>query len=629
MTATGYLRFVACAVVGICPLPRASADSAVEVTVIADTSQPVAGGLYRFESFRKPHIDESGRACFLAKTADTSDAGNPAVDSIWCGDGQSLELIARVGGEPDGMEPGTRFEDLVHPPILSSGGTVAYTGRTSLPSGARADGVWYGDNLLQDGDPAPGIDGATFKYLHGRSIGINAAGDLGLLGLYTFDGANILNGIWAQRALALDVVAAADIVPVPGIPDATFNRFDAAPAINDTGWVSFTATVSGPGIYSDRDTGLWLFGPDGGVLVARENEKPPGEFGFRTFGDMRQVRPMLNNRGDVAFAADVMEFNRFIHRAMWERKDETLTRVAFVSSIAPGPPLLMASGDVVYRSSSAIVSKDRGLLLRDGDPVGGDEGDLTFHRFGLPKANTQERLAFIARLAGPNVTSENEVAVFVEDADGNYRCTLRYGQALEMAPGDTRTVSGLDVFDGGGGEDGRGNAFNSGGQLALQASFTDGSAAILVVRPLPDCNGNGIPDDVEIAKGLSNDCNGNGVPDDCDEDSDGDGIPNDCDACPDSPTDDTLLIAGCDTGVVDFTFDDGCKLGDGMAPCVMVVRKHGQFVMCVAHVARSWRMDGVISGAEYGAIMSCAGGTRPDSWYPTVWPGAKRASHGR
>ncbi len=31
-----------------------------------------------------------------------------------------------------------------------------------------------------------------------------------------------------------------------------------------------------------------------------------------------------------------------------------------------------------------------------------------------------------------------------------------------------------------------------------------------------DCNGNGAPDDCDIAFGDSRDCNGNGVPDDCD-----------------------------------------------------------------------------------------------------------------
>ncbi|MCH7591510.1 MAG: hypothetical protein IH989_01850 [Planctomycetes bacterium] len=51
-----------------------------------------------------------------------------------------------------------------------------------------------------------------------------------------------------------------------------------------------------------------------------------------------------------------------------------------------------------------------------------------------------------------------------------------------------------------------------------------------------DCNGNGIPDDQDIAAGTSADCNANGWPDECDiadgasEDCSGDGIPDECDS---------------------------------------------------------------------------------------------------
>ncbi|HPF37998.1 MAG TPA: hypothetical protein P5081_19875 [Phycisphaerae bacterium] len=49
----------------------------------------------------------------------------------------------------------------------------------------------------------------------------------------------------------------------------------------------------------------------------------------------------------------------------------------------------------------------------------------------------------------------------------------------------------------------------------------------------PDCNGNGIPDDLDIANCVAGDpacadCNLNGVPDACDEDCNGNGIPDDC-----------------------------------------------------------------------------------------------------
>jgi hypothetical protein len=51
----------------------------------------------------------------------------------------------------------------------------------------------------------------------------------------------------------------------------------------------------------------------------------------------------------------------------------------------------------------------------------------------------------------------------------------------------------------------------------------------------PDCNQNGVPDDLDLASGVGADCNGNGAPDDCDiasgasRDCDGNGVPDECD----------------------------------------------------------------------------------------------------
>ncbi len=36
-----------------------------------------------------------------------------------------------------------------------------------------------------------------------------------------------------------------------------------------------------------------------------------------------------------------------------------------------------------------------------------------------------------------------------------------------------------------------------------------------IYEGFPDCNGNGIPDSIDIATGTSKDCNSNGIPDEC------------------------------------------------------------------------------------------------------------------
>ena len=50
---------------------------------------------------------------------------------------------------------------------------------------------------------------------------------------------------------------------------------------------------------------------------------------------------------------------------------------------------------------------------------------------------------------------------------------------------------------------------------ALSASWIDHKIAWYENQILTDCNGNGIPDDCDIATGTSTDFNGNGIPDEC------------------------------------------------------------------------------------------------------------------
>ena len=44
-----------------------------------------------------------------------------------------------------------------------------------------------------------------------------------------------------------------------------------------------------------------------------------------------------------------------------------------------------------------------------------------------------------------------------------------------------------------------------------------------------DCNGNGVPDDQDLASGTSSDCNANSAPDECEPDCNASGVPDDCD----------------------------------------------------------------------------------------------------
>ena len=90
------------------------------------------------------------------------------------------------------------------------------------------------------------------------------------------------------------------------------------------------------------------------------------------------------------------------------------------------------------------------------------------------------------------------------------------------------------------------------------------------------------------------------------QDSDGDGVGDACDSCPDSILTETVIIDSCDSGVLNVVFEDGCTMSDLIAQCSVGKKNHGQFVSCVAHLTNEWKSAGYISGAEKGAIQSCA-----------------------
>ena len=89
-------------------------------------------------------------------------------------------------------------------------------------------------------------------------------------------------------------------------------------------------------------------------------------------------------------------------------------------------------------------------------------------------------------------------------------------------------------------------------------------------------------------------------------DSDGDGIANEDDMCPNSILDETIVIDGCDSGVENILFEDGCTVSDLIAEVADNAANHGKFVSGVAHLLNGLKKDGVISGKEKGAVQSCA-----------------------
>jgi PA domain len=89
-------------------------------------------------------------------------------------------------------------------------------------------------------------------------------------------------------------------------------------------------------------------------------------------------------------------------------------------------------------------------------------------------------------------------------------------------------------------------------------------------------------------------------------DADSDGIPNDEDCNPNSDTRPTIFVGDIDTGVPNQMFANGCFMADLIADLAEGASNHGDFVSAVAHLTNQWVADGLITGAQKGAIQSAA-----------------------
>jgi hypothetical protein len=89
-------------------------------------------------------------------------------------------------------------------------------------------------------------------------------------------------------------------------------------------------------------------------------------------------------------------------------------------------------------------------------------------------------------------------------------------------------------------------------------------------------------------------------------DFDGDGYADDADSCATGDARPTVILGDCDSGVANLAFEGGCTLADQINAMHASARNHGQFVSSVGKLLNDLMKSGAITGAEKGALESCA-----------------------
>ncbi len=148
--------------------------------------------------------------------------------------------------------------------------------------------------------------------------------------------------------------------------------------------------------------------------------------------------------------------------------------------------------------------------------------------------------------------------------------------AFREIGGEWQSVATLTATDAGVGDDGysvsvSGDTALVGAPFSSHSGGTGAGAAYLFRVPSSDCNGNGVPDECDLADETSLDCNGNEIPDDCElgsNDCNGNGVPDECDLADGTGADcnGNGIPDDCELGPNDCNANgipDDCDLADG------------------------------------------------------------------
>ncbi len=308
-----------------------------------------------------------------------------------------------------------------------------------------------------------GVSFATFDQFEGPAI--DAAGRVAIWATLTgaaVSGAND-SGIWSEGGGSLKLVARkGNHAPgtAGGVVFSTFN----SPKLNSAGRMAFTSSVSGPGVDSTNDRGIWSEGPGVLALVAREGSPAPGMAAGVNFGTLNDY-VVLGSGGTVAFGSEltgtgVNSLNGF---GIWSGGPNGLTLVARRGDPAPG----ITAGAIFYSvmfcntvngagrtaffsllaGTGLDSSNDEGLwsdvsgvltlVARKGSPAPGTPAGVSFERLDGPSLNNTGRIVFAGSLSGTGVDSSNRKGVW-SDGPGILTLIARTGAP---APGTPAGVS--------------------------------------------------------------------------------------------------------------------------------------------------------------------------------------------
>lgn len=295
---------------------------------------------------------------------------------------------------------------------------------------------------------------------------------------------------------------------------------------SESGRVIFNGYARGSRIDENNNEGMWVEGPLGLALLAREGDRVPGmqgwrwgaASGLRGFGDDTAMRAhILTTNGLALWGASInnRKYNRV--NGVWTTRSGAIVQLVQTvrrDGIPGQPPQELATpapgfgpghrfrqvfagrmntrGDVYLDadvadeadaenpSPPAAIFRIRGgtsaieLVARSGGPVP-DVPGASFTAMTIGRLFDTGDYVWLGRFEGAGIDGTNDQGVFLTGADGVSRLVLRSGDGVDVAGdgSDERVLAAI-------GTDGDPRGAGGGVRQVFELLFTDGSAGVFV-----------------------------------------------------------------------------------------------------------------------------------------------------
>jgi hypothetical protein len=425
---------------------------------------PDGGDDFVFDEIGPPSIGSTGEGAFVATLKGPAAATRTAIFGLYS---HGTYFAAQTDSFDDDFGLGVQFSLLSNEvPAVGDNSRIAFRA-TVFGIGitqANNTGIWrdFGGTLLSVArtgmsSGGPGLAGVRFAGLGTPTM--NATGRVAFSATLTGTGINSTNdmGIWTAQTVRQIVARKGDAGPGPGLGLGTvFDYFENPTAITNSGDVCFRAKVSGLSVNTSNDDGIWVGAPNQMRLVMREGNPIPPTAGGAALSFGQPIFLDCNNGGHVAFTANLIGagVNTSNEHSLWLADEDGLR-----------------------------------LMAREGQQLPGLPPGVVLEHFRSVGLNDTGQIAVVATFRGPGFDDpQTRHGVWIVDASDQWHLIARSSQIIDAdsAAGiSLRTIARVEAYTKSS-TGGTLSGFDSTGAMGMLIHFTDGSSGIFHSEPIPE-----------------------------------------------------------------------------------------------------------------------------------------------